>query len=421
MRRLEIDIARRLAIGGEKGKSSPAVIVAQISVALSVAVMIVAIGIVFGFKSEITRKVLGLNPQITLYPQIVNPGESRASITVDQRLSDFLDSRDYIKDWHPTINLLALLKTSDTFKGLYLYGLSSKADTLFLHDNLIEGRLPEFGTEENGKASILISRVTADELSLSPGDSINVYSFGQSTKIKRMEVSGIYDTHLEMFDNTLAYTTLATAADLGDYGQDEVSSINISTFSFDDITPAGRELAKEIQEFEASSEEDRRNDITYGVTTILDSCKGIFGWLGLLDTNVWVILILLTLVSAFSLISGMLIIILEKVRFIGVMKAMGTSSKRIRQIFIWLAMRIGFRGMIYGTVLGLALLAIQYYLHIVHLNPQAYYMNYAPVSFNWIAFAVVEAGFAIVIYLSLTIPSRFVSRISPSESMRFEQ
>lgn len=411
MKQFEIETARRLVLSDKNGKSSPAVKVAKISVALSIAVMLIAVGVVFGFKKEITRKVMGMNPQITLYPGSIN-AEGRSTVRLDGTLADRLDSLPYIADWSPTINTLALLKTSDNFKGLYIKGLGPSTDISFLHENLVKGGLPDFENMKDTEASLLISQKTADDMRLAVGDSISVYSFSTEIKLKRMKVAGIYDTHLDMFDNSLAFTSIPTAAYLGSYSPGEVSAINITVEDPRRIDLISDELQEEFG--------NEGGGLSLKVTNIYEQCRGIFGWLGMLDTNVWVILVLLTLVSAFTLISGMLIIILEKVRFIGVMKALGASSKSIRRVFIWLAMRIGLTGMIWGTSIGLIVLAIQYFLTPVRLNPDAYYMNYAPVDFPWIAFLAIEAGFAVIIYFVLVIPSRLVSRISPSESMRFE-
>ncbi len=416
MKQYEINIARRLALGsGGKRGSSPAVKVAQASVALSIAVMLLAIGVVFGFKEEITRKIQGFNPHITLY-SVVSDRNQRVALRPDDGLGDLLDAQDYIADWEPVVNTLALIKTKDAFKGIYLNGLSTTCDTTFLRENLTEGRLPDFAHPDKDPASLLISRIVADQLSLSAGDSISVYSIGEEISLKRMKVSGIYNSHFDMFDNMLAFAPLSTAATLGGYRPGEVTRIDITTGNLE-LTPGYADrLNDSIQEAASKGEVSP----FIAVDNIYNQCGGIFGWLALLDTNVWVILILLTLVSSFTLISGMLIIILEKVRFIGVMKALGASSASIRHIFIWLAMRIGFRGMLWGTFLGFGLLALQYFFHLMPLDADSYYMDYAPVAFRWWAFAAVEVMFALIIYLVLVLPSRLISRISPSESMRFE-
>lgn len=417
MKQFEIDIARRIALGRANGKSSPAVKVAEVSVALSIAVMLIAIGVVFGFKREITRKITGINPQITLYAPVPD-SNGRAVLSPDNGLGEVLDSLPYVASWEPTVNTLALLKTRDAFKGIYLNGLSTTCDTAFLSENLVAGRLPDFANPGKDARKLLVSSNVADELSLQAGDSISVYCIGNAITLKRMEVTGIYDTHLEMFDEMLAFAPLSTAAALGGYNPGEATRIDVTVDDSDmaKIPDYALRLHGDLEE--ALQNGEMENPVA--IDNIYNQCKGIFGWLGMLDTNVWVILALLTLVSAFTLISGMLIIILEKVRFIGVMKALGASSASIRRVFVWLAMRIGVRGMVAGTAVGLAVLTLQHYLHIVSLDADAYYMDYAPVAFTWWAFALTEVAFAIVIYTVLTLPSRLVSRISPSESMRFE-
>lgn len=415
MRRYEIDIARRLTLGFDGGKSSPAIKVAITSVALSIAVMIVAVAVTFGFKKEITRKIQGFTPHITIYS--TEADESGKSVLRPQeRLADILDSADCVKEWHTSVNLLALLKTTDSFKGLYLTGVDSTFDSSFLQENLISGKIPDFKSPAKASRQLLISQTTAQALSLNIGDSINVYSLGDQVRARRMEITGIYDSHLEMYDNLLAFSTADAPRDLGGFAPDEVTRIDITTPDLKESDYSADELYKILK-----SEAEQGNISPFiGIDTISQQCAGIFGWLSLLDINVWIVLSLLTLVSAFTLISGMLIIILEKVRFIGVMKALGASSGSIRHIFVWLSMRIGLKGVAIGSAVGLVLIALQYFFHIVPLNPEAYYMDYAPVDFCWVAIIGVIVGFSACIYLTLAIPSRLVSRISPSESMRFE-
>lgn len=415
MKRYEIEIARRIALGFDGGKSSPAVKVAVTSVALSIAVMLLAVAVIFGFKKEVTRKIEGFTPHISLYSSETDES-GKAVLRPDEGLGAVLDSVPYIKEWHTSVNVLALLKRSDSFKGLYLTGVDSTFDSSFLKENLVSGKIPDFRNAEINSRQLLVSRKSASDLGLKAGDSINVYSIGDQVRVSRMEVTGIYDSHFEMYDNILAFSSANAARELGGFRPDEVTRIDITTHELKETDQSAAAL------HQALAQEAEKGNISpfVAIDTITSQCAGIFGWLALLDINVWIVLILLTVVSAFTLISGMLIIILEKVRFIGVMKALGAPSSSIRHIFIWLSMRIGIKGVAIGTAAGLLLISLQYWFHVVPLNPDAYYMDYAPVEFCWWAFAAVIVGFSLCIYLTLELPSRLVSRISPSESMRFE-
>lgn len=415
MKSIEIDIARHIAIGGNGCKSSPAVKVAIASVSLSITVMLLAVAIVFGFKRDITSKIQGFNPHITLY-SAANDTEGRPVLTLNNALEHTLDAEESIIDWQPAVNTLAILKTKDNFKGLYLNGLSDTHDNSFLQENLIEGDLPDFSNPKSCKSQIMLSRRVADEMKLNAGDSINIYTMSGDINVKRMELTGIYDSHLDMYDNIIAFCSIDAARQLSGLNQDEASRIDITTAGLDNIEEDAIILHNKLKRNADKGEIPP----FIAMDTIYTQCGGLFGWLSLLDTNVWVILILLTLVSAFTLISGMLIIILEKVRFIGIMKALGASSASVRNIFIWVAMRIGLKGIAIGTTIAMVLISVQYYFHIIPLNPEAYYMDYAPVEFCWWAFAAVVVGFAAIIYIVLTLPSRLVSHISPSESMRFD-
>lgn len=415
MARYEFDIARHLSLSRE-GSNSPAVAVATAAVALSVAIMLVAVAVVLGFREEITRKLVGFNSQITLYP--VQSGESASSLfqADDPMLDSLLCAQEFIVSYSPSVSAPALLKTSDAFLGGFLLSIGAN-DSTFLAEILEEGSMPRAGANPSVPSEdILISRTAANSLGLASGDSINTYFLGADVMARRFRVAGIYNSHLEDFDSRMIFAPLSSVRAMTALSPGEATMMKINVDDMHRVEEYSARLQTTLNEAYLRGE----LSVPFAADTIERQGANFFVWLSLIDTNVWVILILMTIVSAFSLIAAMLIIILEKVRFIGVMRALGARASSMRRVFVWLALRIGLKGMAIGTAAGLLLIGLQAQFHLIPLNAQAYYMDFVPVHLNfWIA-AAVEAGFALVIYLILALPSFFVSKVSPAESMRFD-
>lgn len=400
-------ISRRISAGDNSGRTSPAVKVAIASVALSIAVMILAVSIVGGFRREILQKVTGFNSHITLYPQEYGSGV----IKFTPELDSIISGTPGVASHSLSATIPALLKSPDAFRGIYLQGISRSADTTFLHSAITGGRMPRQGSSE-----LLISASVARHLGLSVGDSINLFMIAESITARRLPVSGIYNSHFENYDDYLVFAPIELPQELASLSHDEGTTVEIYTSSLRETDRLTPELAERLNNGILSG----RLTQVYRMDTALDKGANYLAWLDMLDTNVWIILTLMTLVAVFTLISGLLIIILQKVRFIGVMKAIGASSGRLRHIFVLMAVRIAVTGLLAGNALALAIIAAQSAWHVIPLNPEAYYIDFVPVSMSLPLLLALNAGFILIIYLMLILPARFVSRISPAESMRFE-
>ncbi len=398
------------------GKSAPAVKVAIVSVALSIIIMLMAVGIVQGFRMEIRDRVTGFDSHITLLPET---DEYTQTTTIDftPGLDSLLMAQPGVRSVDLTASTPILLKTRGAFKGLYLRGVPHDYDFGFLQSSLTEGNVPRFNPDSAKSDKILLSKATASKLSLSAGDTVNAYLVADEIRARPLVVSGIFDTHFDAYDNYYAYGDLRLVQKLTHIGSNEGSSIEIDTDNFDRIPHTAQQI---IDALDHAIDNESVNQ-GFSISTTLEKGANYFAWLDLLDTNVWVILTLMTLVAAFTLISGMLIIILEKVQFIGVMKAIGTSRRQIRRIFVLLAIRIGLTGLLAGNAIALILMLAQHYLRIIPLNPSAYYIDFVPVCISPAAILSINAGFIAVIYLVLILPSQLAGRIRPAESMRFEQ
>lgn len=406
-------LARRLSLAssGDSGRSAPAVKVASAAVALSVAVMLASIAVVTGFKHEITRKVVGFNSDIQLYA--LPSSEPRGSVvSMNQDLEEMLSGISGVAGSSLQISVPALFKTPEDFKGIYIRSIDDQATRNFIAGNLEEGRLPDKGNQET-----VISVIAAKRLGLHIGDKIDTYFFSGDIRVRRLTVTGIYNSHFDSYDDVTAYAPLGLLQTLTELEANEGSSIKLNVEDFKRLD----ETALNVQNALMHGLETGVVTKPFRVATVADSGGAFFQWLALLDTNVVVILSLMVLVGCVTLIGGMLMLILDKRRFIGILKALGMPSGKIRRIFVYLAMRVAAIGMIIGNLLGLGILLAQEKWHFLKLNPDAYYIDFVPVRIDWIQVLILNVAVMVIIYFVLILPSRFVAGISPAETMRGEE
>ncbi|MBD5355528.1 MAG: ABC transporter permease [Bacteroides sp.] len=407
-------IANRLSLATGNKKKAPAVTVAIVAVALSVAVMLASIAIVLGFKQEIRNKVVGFNAHITLYVSPTTSDEDNL-ITMIPSLEKVLDGVPFITDYSLQAAIPAILKTNSDFKGVYLKGLSGELTTNFIGSNLVEGELVDFSDPEN-KNKVIISGNAARQLKLKCGDKIDTYFISDDVRVRRLEIVGIYNSHFDQYDEVMIYGSLPLVQQLGGIQENQGTYMQIMTDNFDNIAENSLRLQQILNEQIADGTLFR----LYRVDNVLNQGMGFFNWLQLLDTNVVVVLVLMMIVGAITLVSGMLILIIDKKRFIGLMKAMGAPTSKVRKIFIYLAIRIALIGLIIGNLVMLSLIYLQDKTHFLPLDAESYYIDFVPVSISWFAVATLNIGVVIIMYFVLILPSRFVAGISPAETMRYE-
>ncbi len=407
-------LARRITLSSGEHRSSPAIKVAVTAVALSVAVMLAAIAIVMGFKREIRQKVVGFNSHITLYAVPTDDSDSNL-VTLTPTLRNILDNEEYITDYSLSVSVPAILKTSEDFKGIYLKSIGNEKLQNFIASNLEEGKIPDYGKKENAE-KIIISRIAAKQLGLKTGDKIDTYFMTGSVRVRRLEIAGIFNSHFDVYDDILVYGDLGLIQNLGEISPNQGTTLSISVDNFDNIPEYSSRLSSTLAEGLASGLLYKY----YRIDNVLYQGAGYFRWLSMLDTNVIVVLILMTFVACITLISGLLILILDKKRFIGLIRSVGASISGVRKVFIYMAIKIAIRGLIIGNLLALAILLAQDHWHFLHLDPEAYYIDFVPVEITLPSILILNAATLLIIYLCLILPSWFAARISPAETMRYE-
>lgn len=416
MNNLPLFIARRIHSdkGDRRKVSRPAIHIATIGVAIGLAVMIITVSVVLGFKHTIRDKVVGFGSHIQVMNLLsVNSAESYP-ISINDSMMQVLRDIEGVRQVQRYAMTQGILKTEDEFLGVAFKGIAQEYDTTFISANMVEGTIPSF-SDSKGTQKILVSRMIADKLKLKTGDKVYSYFIGNDdVRVRRFTVSGIYQTNMTRFDEKICFTDLYTASKLNGWFEHQYSGAELLVSDFDRLEQTEQHVIDNIK----GSHDEYNN--TYSSQNIHDAYPQVFTWLELLDVNVWIILGLMVCLAGITMISGLLIIILERTSMIGVLKALGARNTTIRHTFLWFAAFIIGRGLLIGDLIGIGLVLLQQYTGIITLDPQTYYVSEAPVELNIPIVVALNVATLIISISVLIIPSFFISHIHPAKSMRYE-
>lgn len=409
-------IARRIYKKNEGGRevSKPAVRIAMLGIAIGLAIMIVSIAVVIGFKHQVRDKVVGIGSDIVISNFEAQNTYETSPIVANDSLFAQLQTLEGVRHLQRYSTKPGMIMTDTDFEGMVLKGISTEYDLSFIKRHLVEGEIPMF-TDTVASQQVLISQSNALKLKLKVGDKIYTYFVDDDhIRARRLTIAGIYQTNFTTYDELFLISDLYTVNRLNNWKADQVSGVEIQVKDYDKLEDV-RELVHEKVDVQT----DKYGGI-YFTQSIEDLHPEIFAWLGLLDMNVWVILILMIGVAGFTMISGLLIIILERTNMIGVLKALGANNWSIRNIFLNFSMFLIGKGMLIGNVIGLLLCFLQYQFHIIKLDPSTYYVSYVPIEMNWGIFILLNICTFIVSVLMLIGPSYLIAHIHPAKSIRFE-
>lgn len=404
-------IASRLA-GGDDRLSRTSNTIAWVSVCLSIAVMIIAVAVVAGFKSEIRGRVAGFMGSLML----VQPGQS--PINEHYPFSENLSYADPIRNVPGVTSVSGvawrsgLIKTEDNIDGLYFKGVDSLYDFSFFEGCLVAGSIPSY----TGRISndVMLSRTTAEKLGFSVGDDVTVYFVGDEMKVRRFKLCGIYDAGFEEIDTRMAVADRRQVQRLNGWASDQVSSLEIRTTRDADLDRIGLEVDELVI---AQALEDDTVLFTLDIRKLYGH---LFDWLNLLDLNVLMILVLMVLVAGFNMISAILIILFEQISTIGLLKSLGMTSREVSHVFMLRAGGIVGKGLLWGNVLGIGICLLQQFTHLMKLDPANYFVSFVPIRLNIVSLLLLNVIAAILILAIVSLSSRFISRVSPDRTMRVE-
>ena len=409
-------VAKRIYRSNEGGKevSKPAIRIAMWGIAVGLAVMIIAVSVVVGFKNEVRGKVVGLGSDITVTDLDSQNSYETNPVSVNDSLMHVFRTTEGVKHVQRYSTKAGMIMTDDNFLGMVLKGVAEEYDWDFLRKHLQEGEIPVFSDTASSNRT-LISRTIANKLHIKIGDKLYTYYVnGDQVRARRLEVAGIYQTNFSVYDDLFLLTDLYTVNRLNSWKPEQVSGVELEIKDY-----ARKEEIKELLRDKIDMQTDSYGS-TYYVQSIEEMNPQIFAWLDLLDLNVWVILILMTGVAGFTMISGLLIIILERTNMIGILKALGANDWAIRKVFLSFSVFLIGRGMLWGNLIGLTFVVLQSHFRLFKLDPATYYVDAVPVEFNLWLFLLLNVCTLIVSVWMLVGPSYLITRIHPAKSIRFE-
>ncbi len=411
---VEYFIAKRIHFQqGKKNVSRPAVRIATIGIALGLAVMIISVAVVIGFKNEIRNKTIGFGGHIQITNFDNNNTYAMNPIKADKALIKKIASIDGVRHVEKFATKPGIIKTDSEFQGVVIKGVDADFDWDFFKSNLIEGRIIDVSHSTASK-EVVLSKYMANLLSLKLGDSFFTYFIQDQVRARKFKIVGIYSTNFIEYDKLFLIADMRQVQTLNDWDKDSFSGLEVLISNFDRIDEVGDAV------YDATANKFNDKGAAYSTQTIKQINPQIFSWLDLLDMNVWVILFLMLAVSGFNMISGLLILILERTNMIGILKSIGATNWSVRKIFLYHSFFLIGKGMLWGNLIGLSLCGIQYFTGIVPLDPEAYYVATVPIYFNWLYIILLNVGVLIASLIMMIGPSYLITKINPAKIIRYE-
>ncbi len=387
--------------------------IATVSIAISTAVMVVAIAIVIGFKKEIREKITGFNAPIQITKLSIN-----SSLEIPPLEKSWVPIGDIkkianVKSIHPYTIKAGLIKTDEEIQGVILKGVDSTYDWSFFSSTLVEGRLPNYSCSSTSN-EVLISRINASKLKLKLGDKIKTYFVQNPIRMRPFEVVGIYDSNFQEFDSKYVVSDLRHTQKLNNWDSTQYAGFEVLLDNFDKLSTTSQQVI-DIAGYRMLKDGSRLR-----IENIKESMANIFDWLSLQDMNALVVLTLMIFVAGINMITGILILLLDRIRMIGVLKALGMSPKSLRRVFIYLSSSIVLKGLLWGNVVGLSLSLIQKYTGVLKLEESTYYLSSVPISIDIPSILLLNLATFLLLAMFMLIPLVIINRISPSEIIRYE-
>ena len=406
---LEYFIANRLKQTGKGDEtfSKPVIRVSIISIALGLAVMLIAVAIVVGFKNTISTKVTGFSSHIKIVPFDNNQSMEEQAVNLDDDLILKLKNSNNISGLNLSAKKAGVLKTDEQIQGVVFKGVDKEFDDSFIKESLLEGSFPDLTEKSN---EVVISSQLSRKLKIGLGDDLRIWFISgdnSQPRGRKFNVKGIYNTSLEEFDARYIIGDLRHIQKLNGWTENQVGSIELFCEDIDKLNETAMGLYSAIP-------------YDLQVITVKQEYPQIYNWLDLLDMNVAVVLVLMVLVAGITMVSTLFIVIMERTNMIGVLKSLGSNSTSIRKIFLYKATYIIGRGMLWGNVIGLTFYFIQLNFQLFKLSAESYYVDYVPVELHFDYFIYLNLGTFLVSILMLIGPSYYITRISPATALRYE-
>ena len=408
-------LSRGLSRGDKAGtrRVSALLRLTTIGVALSLSVMLLSVTIILGFHRQIHEFAFSQTGHISLNGYGSNWKTSTTPVYVSPELLSFLREEKGVSSVSPLIQQAGLLKTEGDFSGILLYGIDSTFRSRYFTEQIKSGTLPSFSESEYSRPPIVLPSHVARRMNYKVGDVVRIYFFGEKMRVRVFELQAIYEsTGLEL---SPALCPISSLQRLNHWDENTYSRLIIMLQDPDDAYPTLDHLISTLQ-----ARPDLIGEENYGLNLGQELQPELFNWLAFLDTNVYALLSLMVLVGGFAMITGLIIIVLDKSKQIGILKALGATNRQLRQTFLQIAARLILRGIFWGNAIALVLSLAQRHFKIIKLNPANYFTDSVPIHFDLPLWIAINVGTLIVILLMVLVPASLVSRIHPAESMRMD-
>ena len=405
-------MARR--ISSQKGERSGAMMgIARISVAISLAVMLISISVIGGFKEALQEKLTGMDAHISVEPSGSYLSLDTKALTRNEAFEQTVGTLDHFGSITPFASRSGIIKKGGTMQGALLRGVGAGYDSLFYASNLVAGELPRIGGAERRK-DILVSQTLANLLEVGVGDKVEFIFSSQSAPMRRdaFKISGIYSTGASALEQMLTLTDIRNVQRINDWTEDKLSGYMIMADEFGAMESLTSEVRAEA--YLAGDNEMWRT------TNLATNYPQIFDWLATHDVNGAVIIIIMIAVALLNMITALLIIIFERIRMIGTLKALGMRNRKIQHLFLWCALKVILAGMAWGNIIAGTLLALQHFTGVISLNPEAYMLSAVPVSFGWVWWIGINVALPLVLVALLSIPVAITSRVRPDQTLKYQ-
>jgi lipoprotein-releasing system permease protein len=408
-------VAQKLVKGRREGTSfsRPINVIAIIGIAMGLAVMILAVSILTGFKKQIREKVVGFGSNIQVVNFDSNLSFETTPVSDTEEFVNKIKQIPGIKHIQVFATKAGIIKTDEEIQGVVLKGIGSDFDWSYFKSNMVEGSV--FSVSDTGRTDkVIISRKISDMLKLRTGDSFAVLFVQDPPRMRKFTISGIYETSLEEFDKMYVFCDIGYIKRLNGWSDDQVSGFEVYINNFDRLD----EMTQEVRD--AIGYKITEDNTKFKVISIRSKYPQIFDWLNFQDVNVIIIIILMLTVAGFNMISGLLILILEKTNMIGILKALGSEDAAIRKVFIYQASYLIGKGLLWGNLIGIGLAYFQLKTGIISLDPSSYYIKTVPVNLQLTHILLLNAGTMVSILVMLLVPSQLISRITPVKAIRYD-
>ena len=408
-------LSRGLSRGDKAGtrRVSALLRLTTIGVALSLSVMLLSVTIILGFHRQIHEFAFSQTGHISLNGYGSNWKTTTTPVYVSPELLSFLREEKGVSSVSPLIQQAGLLKTEGDFSGILLYGIDSTFRSRYFTEQVKSGTLPSFSESEYSRPPIVLPSHVARRMNYKVGDAVRIYFFGEKMRVRVFELQAIYEsTGLEL---SPALCPISSLQRLNHWDENTYSRLIIMLQDPDDAYPTLDHLISTLQ-----ARPDLIGEENYGLNLGQELQPELFNWLAFLDTNVYALLSLMVLVGGFAMITGLIIIVLDKSKQIGILKALGATNRQLRQTFLQIAARLILRGIFWGNAIALVLSLAQRHFKIIKLNPANYFTDSVPIHFDLPLWVAINVGTLIVILLMVLVPASLVSRIHPAESMRMD-